>query len=159
MDQAEFQDWLSASDRLTAAQRAEAARALSTDADEERSVAAVERSVGESRICPRCGIAPSTAFRRRHRFLDASRQDPETLRGIVEADETYLLRSRKGERSMVRPPRRRGGKANARGLSKDLAPVLFAADRSGATLGAALDSTRRVAARPARGRSDCPTSL
>ena len=55
MDQAEFQDWLSASDRLTAAQRAEAARALSTDADEERSVAAVERSVGESRICPRCG--------------------------------------------------------------------------------------------------------
>ena len=43
---------------------------------------------------------------------------------------------------MVRPPRRRGGKANARVLSKDLAPVLFAADRSGATLGAALDSAR-----------------
>ena len=43
---------------------------------------------------------------------------------------------------MVRPPRRRGGKANTRGLSKDLAPILFAADRSGATLGAALDSTR-----------------
>ena len=55
----------------------------------------------------RCGIAHSTAFRWRHRFLDASRQDPETLRGIVEADETYLLRSRKGERNMVRPPRRR----------------------------------------------------
>ncbi len=55
MDQAEFQDWLPASDRLTAAQRAEAARTLSTDADEERSVAAVERGVGESRICPRCG--------------------------------------------------------------------------------------------------------
>ena len=49
MDQAEFQD------RLTAAKRAEAARALSTEADEERSVAAVERGVGESRICPRCG--------------------------------------------------------------------------------------------------------
>ena len=43
---------------------------------------------------------------------------------------------------MVRPPRRRGGKAKTRGLSKDLAPVLFAADRSGATLGTALDSTR-----------------
>ena len=55
MDQAEFQDWLSVADRLTAAQRAKAARALSTEADEERSVAAVERGVGESRICPRCG--------------------------------------------------------------------------------------------------------
>ena len=43
---------------------------------------------------------------------------------------------------MVRPPRRRGGKANARVLSKDLTPVLFAADRSGTTLGAALDSAR-----------------
>ena len=39
----------------------------------------------------RCGIAHSTAFQWRHRFLNASRQDPETLRGIVEADETYLL--------------------------------------------------------------------
>ena len=205
MDQAEFQDWLSASDRLTAAQRAEAARALSTDADEERSVAAVERSVGESRICPHCGEGgtvrkgrtrglwrhlckscgrtfnavtgtPLQGLHKKERWLSfgeslaegktvgnprgaaasrrrppsgggagswtPSRQAPETLRGIVEADETYLLRSRKGERNMVRPPKWRGGKANARGLSKDLAPILFAADRSGATLGAALDSTR-----------------
>ena len=43
---------------------------------------------------------------------------------------------------MVRPPRRRGRKANTRGLSKDLAPTLLAADRSGAILGAALDSTQ-----------------
>ena len=55
MDQAEFQHWLSATSRLTSAQRAEAADALSNDADEKGSVAAVERSVGESRICPRCG--------------------------------------------------------------------------------------------------------
>ena len=47
MDRAEFQDWLSAAGRLTSAQRAEAADALSIDADEKRSVAAVERSVGE----------------------------------------------------------------------------------------------------------------
>ena len=38
---------------------------------------------------------------------------------------------------MVRPPRRRDEKAKTRGLSKDLAPVLFAADRASATLGAA----------------------
>lgn len=160
MDQAEFRNWISASDRLTASQRAEAAQALSTGSDEERSVAAVERDVSNSRICPRCGeggavrkgmarglrrylckscgrtfnavtgtplqglhkkqrwlsfgeslaegetveasarrcdIANSTAFRWRHRFLDASRQAPETLRGIVEADETCLLRSRKAK--------------------------------------------------------------
>ena len=54
MDQAEFQDWSSVSGRRASAQRAEAARALLTEADEERSVAAVERGGGESRICPRC---------------------------------------------------------------------------------------------------------
>ena len=37
MDQAEFQDWLSAAGRLTSAQRAEAADALSIDANEKRS--------------------------------------------------------------------------------------------------------------------------
>ena len=126
--------------------------------DEKISVAAVERSVGDSRICPRCGeggavrkgmarglmrylckscgrtfnavtgtplqglrkkerwlsygeslaegetvaksaqrcdIANTTTFRWRHRFLDASPQDIEALRGIVEEDETYLVRSRK----------------------------------------------------------------
>ena len=142
MDRAEFQDWLSAAGRLTPAQRAEAARSLVAEANEEKSVAAVERRVGESRTCPRCGaggavrkgmarglrrylckscgrtfnavtgtplqglhkkerwlsfgeslaesetveksaqrcgIANSTAFRWRHRFLDASRQDAQTL--------------------------------------------------------------------------------
>ena len=205
MDQAEFQGWLSAADRLTSAQRAEAARSLSAEAVEEKSVAAVERRVGESRICPRCGaggavrkgmarglrrylckscgrtfnaaagtplqglhkkerwlsfgeslaegdtvaksarrcgIAHTTAFRWRHRFLDASRRDAGTLGGIVEADETYLRRSRKGQRKLARPPRRRGGKAASRGLSKHLVPILFAADRSGATFGKALDSTQ-----------------
>ena len=55
MDQAEFQDWLSATGRLTSAQRAKAADALSPDADEKRSVATLERGIGKSRICPRCG--------------------------------------------------------------------------------------------------------
>ena len=59
----------------------------------------------------RCGIAPSTAFRWRHRFLKAVRQAPDRLRGIVEADETFVLESRKGERKLDRKPRRRGGKA------------------------------------------------
>jgi transposase-like protein len=44
-----------------------------------------------------CGVHPTTAFRWRHRFLRAPASDkPRTLRGIVEADETYILESFKG---------------------------------------------------------------
>ena len=86
----------------------------------------------------RCGIAPSTAFRWRHRFLKAPRQAPDRLRGIVEADETFVLESRKGERKLDRKPRRRGGKARKRGLSREQVPVLVAADRTGETLSCTL---------------------
>ena len=56
----------------------------------------------------RCRIAPSTAHRWRHRFLAAVRQAPDRLAGIVEADETFVLESRKGERKLDRKPRRQG---------------------------------------------------
>lgn len=86
----------------------------------------------------RCGINPSTAFRWRHRFLEAARTSADRLKGIVEADETYLLKSRKGERKIGRPARRRGGKASKRGISREQVPVLMAADRSGTTMSAVL---------------------
>lgn len=70
----------------------------------------------------RCGIAVSTAFRWRHRFLEAIKTGSGTLRGIVEADETFVLASRKGDRAWKRAkegksvpdlpdraPRKRGG--------------------------------------------------
>ena len=82
----------------------------------------------------RCGIAPSTAHRWRHRFLAAVRQAPDRVAGIVEADETFVLESRKGERKLDRKPRRRGGKARKRGLSREQVPILVAADHSGETL-------------------------
>ncbi len=66
----------------------------------------------------RCGIAPSAAFRWCRCFLEAVRQAPDRLVGIVEADETFVLESRKGERKLDRKPRRRGGKARKRGLSR-----------------------------------------
>jgi len=62
------------------------------------------------------------------------------LVGIVEADETFILSSRKGERNIDRKPRKRGGKADKRGLSAEQVPVLVAADRSGATVSAVLPS-------------------
>lgn len=86
----------------------------------------------------RCGIDPTTAWRWRHRFLKAARTSADKLRGIVEADETYFLRSRKGERKLDRPARRRGGKASRRGISSEQVPVVVAADRSGSTASAVL---------------------
>ncbi|MFZ3585545.1 IS1595 family transposase, partial [Loktanella sp. DJP18] len=86
----------------------------------------------------RCGVAGSTAFRWRHRFLRAVTAGAIKLRGIVEADETFVLSSRKGERNLDRKARRRGGKASKRGVSHEQVPVLVAADRSGVTVSAIL---------------------
>src|SRR5665213_2631066 len=99
----------------------------------------------------RCGVAVSTAFRWRHRFLEATKSDAGKLRGIVEADETFVLASRKGDQAWKRaregksspnPPdrkaRKRGGKATKRGLSHEQVPVLVATDRSVATVSAVL---------------------
>lgn len=99
----------------------------------------------------RCGVAHSTAFRWRHRFLQAAKPASKMLGGIVEADETFVLASRKGSQEWRRAKnsqsvadlpdrkaRKRGGKASKRGLSHELVPVLVAADRSGTTISAVL---------------------
>ena len=86
----------------------------------------------------RCHFAINTAFRWRHRFLAAEEPMQRKLTGIVEADETYVLQSQKGNRNLERKPRRRGGKASKRGLSDEQVPVLVAVDRSGTTVSAVL---------------------
>ena len=99
----------------------------------------------------RCGIALSTAFRWRHRFLAGIRTTSEKLTGIVESDDTFFLESRKGDRVWTRAsegktteehpdrkPRKRGGKATKRRLSSEQVPVLIAADRSGTTVSTVL---------------------
>lgn len=91
------------------------------------------------RAADECGIAKTTSFRWRHRFLAAQR-DAETrrLEGIVEVDETFILKSAKGKRGLPRSPRKRGGKAKKPGLSEEHVPVLIARDRSGAMVDAVL---------------------
>jgi transposase-like protein len=93
-----------------------------------------------SRAAERCAIDRTTAFRWRHRFLQALNLDkPASLSGIVEADETFILESFKGKREdLPRPSRQRGGKAAKRGLSAEQIPVIVARDRTGATLDAVL---------------------
>lgn len=93
-----------------------------------------------AKAAKRCGVDYTTAFRWRHRFLEAlDRDKPSSLSGIVEADETFILESFKGKRhGLRRAARKRGGKASKRGLSAEQIPVMVARDRTGATIDAVL---------------------
>ena len=78
------------------------------------------------------GVAKNTSFRWRHRFLRLDKDMlKQTLTGIVEVDESFVLESRKGERVLPREARKRGGKAKKPGLSAEQTPVLIARDRHG----------------------------
>lgn len=89
-----------------------------------------------AKAAARCGVAYTTAFRWRHRFLAGMATDqPAHLSGIVEADEMFILESFKGKRDgLPRKARKRGGKASKPGLSAEQIPVLVARDRNGATI-------------------------
>lgn len=77
----------------------------------------------------------NTSFRWRHRFLTwISQNRPALLHGITEVDETHLLESNKGKKSLARKPRKRGGTASKRGVSNEQVCLLVARDRSGQTL-------------------------
>ena len=80
-----------------------------------------------------CGVHRNTALRWRRRFLTAPAvQQASQAHGIVEADETFFLKSLKGQRHLHRPPRQRGGVGRTRGAGPDQVPVLVIRDRSGA---------------------------
>ena len=99
-------------------------------------------SEGESgrKAAWRCGINTKAAFLWRHWFLAL----PAWLKawqesGILETDETWFLRSCKGQRGQLsRRARKRGGRAEKRGLSREQVPVLVIRDRSGETSDAIL---------------------
>jgi transposase-like protein len=97
--------------------------------------AALRDGLSVNRAAERIGVARTTAFRWRHRFLSLPKTiQAQALVGIAETDETFFLRSFKGIRKgLSRPPRKRGGRAGKRGLSKEQVPVLVARDRSGNT--------------------------
>ena len=96
---------------------------------------ALADGVSLRKAAKRCRIDLTTSFRWRHRFL-ATAQDKKarSLAGVVEADETFFLRSQKGSRKIAgRAPRKRGGVARKRGISEEQVPVLIVRDRSMAT--------------------------
>lgn len=87
-----------------------------------------------------CGVATTTAFRWRHRFIKAfGKHTDSTLREIVELDETYVLKAYKGIKQTTRPPRKRGSSRRGKGgLSNEYAPVLAAVDRNGHVIASVL---------------------
>ena len=88
-----------------------------------------------------CNVHKNTAFRWRHRFLENIKSiKADHLHGIVEADETYFLRSEKGNKNLTRKPRKRGGKASKRGLSKEQVCVFVSRDRNKNTFDRIFDS-------------------
>jgi transposase-like protein len=103
----------------------------------------------------KCGAHFTTMFRWRHRWLRMPRDRKGTaFHGIVEADETFFLESRKGSRVWVkakrgegpiqdRKPRKRGGVASKRGLSAEQIPVLTVLDRHGTTTDAVLPALNK----------------
>ena len=89
----------------------------------------------------RTNIHLETSFRWRHRFLAVAKdKKAAAVTGIVEADETFILKSAKGSRNLVgRAPRKRGGKAKKPGLSTDEHDaILIVRDRHGETTDAML---------------------
>jgi len=82
------------------------------------------------------GVTWVTLFYWRHKLLTALSQiEVESFNGILEADETYFLRSEKGKKHIIgRKPRKRGGVSKYRGISHEQVCVLVARDRSKQTL-------------------------
>lgn len=97
---------------------------------------ALADGVSLRKAAQRCGIALDTSFRWRHRFLAAAKDvKAKAVKGIVEADETFIRKSAKGSKRLVgRAPRKRGTSAKPGLSSDDYAPVLIVRDRHGATL-------------------------
>jgi transposase-like protein len=99
----------------------------------------LEEGLSVRRAAAQMGVHRTTASPWRHRFLRLPATVQATaLAGVAEADETYTLRSYKGQPRRLkaeqsRAPRRRGGKAAKRGLSDEQVPVLVLRDRSGQT--------------------------
>jgi len=87
-----------------------------------------------------CVIDKNTALRWRRRFLEApALRQAAQAHGIVEADETFFLKSLKGQHPLPRPPRKRGGVGRTRGTGSDHVPVLVVRDRSGAMIDVILE--------------------
>ena len=81
-------------------------------------------------IASEMDICLKTAFDWRHKILNGlNPKSKRKLDGIIEADETFFLYSEKGNKTIKRKARKRGGKAGKRGIHNDHITVLTAFER------------------------------
>jgi transposase-like protein len=100
------------------------------------------------------GVHHVTVWRWRHRFLKAAANDNAAiLSGVIEADETFFVRSFKGHRGWTKghPPENRAARPSAwgatkRGLSDEQVPVLTALDNAGGIFEAILPGLGAIGA-------------
>ena len=107
---------------------------------------ALNESLSVRKAAKVCKVGKNTAFKWRHRFLQARNYSKDqSLVGIAEVDEIFLLESFKGQRKLPRPARKRGGVAEKPGLSAEQIPILIARDRAGAHIDAVLPDRSEAA--------------
>jgi transposase-like protein len=107
-----------------------------------------------AKTAEKLGVAHVTAHRWRVRLLSVQAvQEAATLKGVVEADETFFRSSYKGSRGWKRGhppedrlPRYRGGAAIKPGLSGEQIPVLTAVDRADGAMDRVLRSRAGIVA-------------
>jgi transposase-like protein len=110
----------------------------------------LDEGVRVRKAAARLAVHRTTAFRWRHRFLALPREvKAQHLAGGAEADETYVLRSYKGQRRRLRAeqtckPRRRGGRAAKRGLSAEQVPILVVRNRASQTTDFVLEAANNL---------------
>lgn len=77
-------------------------------------------------------INKKTAFDWRHKILSSFENiEKDDFNGIVESDETFFLKSDKGNKHLPVDGRKRGGSSSKRGISKDQVAVIVTSDRKG----------------------------
>ena len=109
------------------------------------------------------GIDHKTAFYWRHKLINDLRAKVATaLYGLVELDETYVVRSYKGHNKVtVRDPRKRGVAEGSisRGLGKDQVAIMVAVSRDGSTASLVVDQVSKDTLLKTFGNIFEPTSV
>ncbi len=140
------------------AQRERLQQVAQEQGDEAASLAAIELRVDARRRCAhRLRRYACKACRRTFHALTGTplaglhqRERWLACESVRKADETCFRHSRKGERNLDRKPRRRGGPARRRGLSREPVPVRVATARGGGTAGAVLETASQANLQEAR---------
>lgn len=77
-------------------------------------------------------INKKTAFDWRHKILSSLNEtEKDSFTGITESDETFMLLSEKGKRTLSRKGKKRGTKAKKKGISSEQVAIIVTSDRAG----------------------------